>query len=362
MTKATSTMTNGAASTAAVTPDAKNKTASELLLPDGLSSAKYEQALDFVKLAAKTYDWDDNAVIALGFGMFSGVDDVATYNFFTHAYKVVRNETGRKEGNYIDWWGGTDKGMTVQVIHTLVESLACSHFRRRSHPLFSLSSSINIELGLDFTLFEHTETGDMVLAFRGTEPLSVEDWIQDIAQSFGAAETYEDAVELAKTLLEKATQNGKTLRITGHSLGGGLATAAALGTGCEAIVFNAAGVSEDTIKKLSLNVDNESKITNVNVRECFVSDHNKKMDRTTIGNNALGILTEQKQFGPQVWLESISDRADFKFLPDWTWTVKRAESVLNHACQTIAYQLEHKLFASPDDLSVEHRDKRLKTE
>jgi type VI secretion system secreted protein VgrG len=33
---------------------------------------------------------------------------------------------------------------------------------------------------------------------------------------------------------------------TGHSLGGGLASAASLATGCEGVTFNAAGISQNT--------------------------------------------------------------------------------------------------------------------
>lgn len=262
----------------------------------------YDRAVNFAKLASKTYDWDDNAVAKIGMSLFSGIDDVKAQEFRTPDY--IRIGSG---GNILDLLGGNDRG-------------------------------------LDYTIFQHTTKGEIVLAFRGTEPLSVEDWLQDIKQAFGSSKQYVDAVELAKSLNEKAKKDNKCLFLTGHSLGGGLATAAALATGCEAIVFDSAGISEETIKKLKLNVENVTNVINFNVRESFVSDYNKKMDETTIGSNSLGIVTYQRQYGPAFWLESVSDRANFKLLPDWTRTVKRAESVLSHAWHVFTFQLVHKNF------------------
>ena len=272
-------------------------------LPEGLTEEVYERALDFARLASKTYDWDDYAVAQIGMSLFSGIDDVKQQDFRTPNYvKICRG------GNNIDWWGGND-------------------------------------YGLDFTLFESIVTHDIVLAFRGTEPLSVEDWIEDVKQAFGSSKQYEAAVELAKSLQKKAEERNVRLFFTGHSLGGGLATAAALATGCETIVFDSAGISADTIKVLMLDVEKHaSKVTNFNVRECFVSDWNKMMDDTTIGSDALGIVAHQKQYGRIFWLESVSDRADFKLLPDWTRTAKRAESVLSHAWHVFTFQLDHKNF------------------
>lgn len=284
---------------------AKKQTATiaiEPSLPDDLSQDTYMKALDLVKLASKTYDWDDFTVVRIGMNLFSNIDDIVEQDFRTPDYIKIGGG-----GNAIDWWGGNDNG-------------------------------------LDYTIFQHKDTQDVVLSFRGTEPLSPEDWVEDAEQAFGTSEQYTNAAKLAKSLQAKVEESGHHLFITGHSLGGGLGTAAALATGCVAIVFDSAGVSDDTIKALSLNVEeNQAKITNFNVKECFVSDWNKKMDETTIGTDILGV-PKQKQYGKIHWLDSVSDRANFKLLPDWTRTAKRAESVLNHAWHVITYQLEHKYF------------------
>ncbi len=62
---------------------------------------------------------------------------------------------------------------------------------------------------------------------------------------------YTDAVELAK--LVSSAVGKASLTMVGHSLGGGLADAAALATNRNAVTFNAAGLNDETLD--SLNAD-----------------------------------------------------------------------------------------------------------
>jgi RHS repeat-associated protein len=81
-----------------------------------------------------------------------------------------------------------------------------------------------------------------VLAFRGTDDNG--DWYSNIGQSaFGPLlpTQYGEAKELAAQVNQAV--GGADLTITGHSLGGGLAGAAALETDRPAVTFNAAGLS-----------------------------------------------------------------------------------------------------------------------
>jgi len=272
--------------------------------PKDFTEEDHKRAVTFAKLASKTYDWDDNAVVKIGMAFFSGIDDVKNQDFSTPSYR--RKGGG---GNFIDMIGGSDSG-------------------------------------LDYTIFEEIATGNLVLAFRGTEPLSLEDWRHDIKQVLVGERDgqYKAAIALALKMDAKAKASGIKLSFTGHSLGGGLASAAAIATGREAIVFCAAGLSTKTVQDYDW-LKHSSNILNVNVQECFVSDWNKEMDDTTIGHISDDIGLDSRQYGPQIWLKSVSDRANFIGIPDHFSIVKTAESVLNHAWQVFTFQLEHKQFA-----------------
>lgn len=90
--------------------------------------------------------------------------------------------------------------------------------------------------------------GRYVLAFAGSNDLN--DWLNNLRQGIGIdAEQYEQAAQLA---VRADTAFGDQLVITGHSLGGGLAATASLATGNAAVTFNAAGVSDATIRDLGL--------------------------------------------------------------------------------------------------------------
>ena len=94
------------------------------------------------------------------------------------------------------------------------------------------------------SVFEGQET--LVVAFKGTE--SAEDWKHNALQGAGLESAYyRKATELTKTLRDQL-KPGVKLEVTGHSLGGGLASAAALAAGVKATTFNAAGLHPATAK------------------------------------------------------------------------------------------------------------------
>jgi hypothetical protein len=84
------------------------------------------------------------------------------------------------------------------------------------------------------------EDAQWILAFRGTEIDDLEDVKTNVVQALlGRSPQYDQAVELATRVQEAL---GDDVLVGGHSLGGGLATAAAYATGWRAITFNAAGL------------------------------------------------------------------------------------------------------------------------
>jgi len=87
--------------------------------------------------------------------------------------------------------------------------------------------------GLHAVLFKNDESGEHVLAFAGTALTltQLSDLTTDINQAVGLkAQQYEEAIQLAKALKGKLGDDAESkLRFAGHSLGGGLASAAAHG-------------------------------------------------------------------------------------------------------------------------------------
>ena len=84
--------------------------------------------------------------------------------------------------------------------------------------------------------------GFYVLTFAGTDPASMANWTANAKQALGFASTqYEQGIRLAKAVHSHGLVDGNVLFV-GHSLGGGIASAAAFATGGRAITFNAAGL------------------------------------------------------------------------------------------------------------------------
>ncbi len=88
-----------------------------------------------------------------------------------------------------------------------------------------------------------TDPPQYVVAYRGTQDSN--DVKNDLQQGVGAdSDEYKRAISLSN-LVHKGS--GGTDSYTGHSLGGGLASAASVNTGQPGTTFNAAGLSEQTV-------------------------------------------------------------------------------------------------------------------
>jgi pimeloyl-ACP methyl ester carboxylesterase len=103
-----------------------------------------------------------------------------------------------------------------------------------------------------------TGENQYVLAFGGTDDnvweLEFNDWLNNIKQGLGwSAPQYTAAMEIGDAVGAAVGQT--QLIVTGHSLGGGLASAAALVAGVRADTFNAAGLHEYTLYERDQNDD-----------------------------------------------------------------------------------------------------------
>lgn len=116
------------------------------------------------------------------------------------------------------------------------------------------------ESGFKASLYYNEKENLYILAFAGTENLK--DWITDIRQGIGLDDKkrgqYRKATELARKLQHKIKK--ENLVITGHSLGGGLASIASATTGCNAYTFNAAGLHPKTLKDQELSPNSMGQI------------------------------------------------------------------------------------------------------
>ena len=111
--------------------------------------------------------------------------------------------------------------------------------------------------GFDAAIYQN-EQGQYVVAYRGTDnwsPGEGGDATANGGQGLGlSTRQYEQAIRLAERA-EKVFGEGN-VAITGHSLGGGLASAAMLAIDAPGATFNAAGLSDNTLRSLGFTSPN----------------------------------------------------------------------------------------------------------
>ena len=89
---------------------------------------------------------------------------------------------------------------------------------------------------------------DIVIAFKGTAPKNIYDWLADLNYSgIIAAPFLREYVTYAVTFINKIISDpanvGARIHLTGHSLGGGVAQLIGDASGCETTTFNSAGAA-----------------------------------------------------------------------------------------------------------------------
>ena len=121
------------------------------------------------------------------------------------------------------------------------------------HPLqesdFVQTNRAGEEVGMYARPYRNKVTGELVVAFRGTEP----EW-RDIAtdgrQFFnGESDQYDRAQKLSEAINRSVLG---PVTYTGHSLGGGLATTAAASARQQSITFNPAALTPETARNLHI--------------------------------------------------------------------------------------------------------------
>jgi RHS repeat-associated protein len=157
--------------------------------------------------------------------------------------------------------------------------------------------------GFGATLYKHGD--EYVLSFRGTDARELlgPDGKADAKQALGI---HTDQYDYAIKLTQKVAMHYDKLTLVGHSLGGGLATAAALVTQIPAVTFNAAGVHENTVKQYGIDVKNpKNKITAIQVAHNIVSPQDANPLKW-LGFDILPdtVATERIDLSPRVTIET----------------------------------------------------------
>jgi hypothetical protein len=112
-----------------------------------------------------------------------------------------------------------------------------------------IEALINDDDGVKEQLYYDERTGLYILAFGGTEPANINDWIQNFAQFAGlGSQYYLQGMALVKAI--RPEYKDKVL-LTGHSLGGGVATVAATAGQLNAIVFNPPTIHKNTLNQFT---------------------------------------------------------------------------------------------------------------
>jgi hypothetical protein len=115
-------------------------------------------------------------------------------------------------------------------------------------------------------LYVHQGTGDAVLVFRGTSPLSLADWVVNVGATH-ALTTYQHRRSV--TTAHAALSMYPRLLLAGHSKGGGLAQFASHATALPAVTFNTVGLP---LEKMGLSSSPPATVEHFMVRYDIVSN------------------------------------------------------------------------------------------
>ncbi len=127
--------------------------------------------------------------------------------------------------------------------------------------------------GFGASIFRSTTEGEpeYIVAYRGTEIISGEDWNTNFQQGMGmATEQYDRALIIGEKMDNYAGPGG--FRTTGHSLGGGLASVTSATTGAPGTTFNSSGLHSNTTQGINGVSDIQRALNEQNVDAYYSSN------------------------------------------------------------------------------------------
>ena len=111
-------------------------------------------------------------------------------------------------------------------------------------------------------------TPNYVVAFKGTTLTSKSDWSANAQQAVGRdTDHFNHALAIGRDL---SVPDGVRVTLTGHSLGGGLASAASLTAELPATTFNASGLSDHTKQEAATFAGHDGSVVTPDIRAYYV--------------------------------------------------------------------------------------------
>ncbi len=137
---------------------------------------------------------------------------------------------------------------TQQVVDTALASNASyGNLKVGDHAFghYFVEATWDNESGMQASRLRDRVTGQNIVSYRGTEPSKIRDWLADGSQNIGLKTAqYDEGIGIAQDVKQEF---GANIWLTGHSLGGGIASAAALVTQMSATTYNSAGLNPNTL-------------------------------------------------------------------------------------------------------------------
>jgi len=187
--------------------------------------------------------------------------------------------------------------------------------------------------GFDAELYHDWRNDRYVVAFRGTDNVG-DDWDANFRQGRGErARQYDLAVQLADKL-QRAIP-GTEVVFTGHSLGGGLASAASLQASSTATVFNAAALHPDTAQAYGF----EDRFADARNSIDVVRTYSDPISRSNAAAERLGLFGAQRAPGAHTVLAN----PDGDWASERTWAVPIDALMVWHSIDAVIESLERLL-------------------
>lgn len=148
---------------------------------------------------------------------------------------------------------------------------------------------------------------EAVLAFRGSTP-DKEDWDNNFGQDANSdAPYYKRAVQIGNILAKYSA----SIQLVGHSLGGGLASAAQGGSGLTASTYNAAGLHPDTVTRYSTDIQHVAadpgNITAIRLQGEVLTKTQETGITGILANKAVGIKRDLSPSHDEEYFQALKD-------------------------------------------------------